>query len=484
METLVKSAPIQVPVTGNSPVEELRRLFELQSAHKQHVRLSTVRDRRNKLKALRDAVLAHREEIQKAIYNDFRKPAAEVDYAEIYPSVSEIRHALENIEDWMAPREVDTPLLYLGTVSEVVMEPKGNCLILSPWNYPFQLPLCQLVSSIAAGNVAIIKPSEFTPHTAAILKKVISTVFSENEVAVVEGDHTVSAELLKLKWDHIHFTGSPAVGKIVMRAAAEHLSTITLELGGKSPVVVDETANIKAAVKKIAWGKFLNEGQTCIAPDYILVAENRKEEFVKLMRERITECFGAEPRQSPDLCRIVNRKHFYRIQGLLDDAVAKGAQIEAGGKVDENENYIAPTILTYVSEDALIMKEEIFGPLLPIITFKTLDEAIGFINRREKPLAMYIFSEKNKNQEKLVRETSAGGTCINDTMVHISQPNLPFGGVNNSGIGKSSGHYGFKEFSNERAVLKQLTRSSSAATLYPPYGNLVRRVVNLMLKYF
>jgi aldehyde dehydrogenase (NAD+) len=232
METAIKPTSLQAPITGNSSLEEILKIFNEQFRNKQVVKLSSAADRKKKLKLLKETIMQHREEIQKAIYNDFRKPSVEVDYAEIYPAISEIKLAIENIEDWMAPVEVDTPIIYLGTVSEVVIEPKGNCLILTPWNYPFQLPISHLVSCVAAGNVAIIKPSEFTPHAAAILKKILNLVFAENEVAVIEGDHTVSTELLKLKFDHIHFTGSPAVGKIVMRAAAEHLTTVTLELGG------------------------------------------------------------------------------------------------------------------------------------------------------------------------------------------------------------------------------------------------------------
>jgi len=447
------------------------------------VRNSTAAERKKKLKKLREVIFEHQEKIEQIIYSDFRKPAIEAAYSEIAPVVIQINHALRNLDDWMAPKEVHTPLIFLGTASKVVFEPKGITLILTPWNYPFQLPLVGIISAVAAGNTVILKPSEFTPKTSAYLKELLAKVFAENEVAVVEGDHTVSAELLKLKFDHIHFTGSPAVGKHIMRAAADNLTSVTLELGGKSPVIIDETANVKAAAMKISWGKFLNEGQICIAPDYVLVHESKHDDFIEKMRERIKQNFGENPQQSADLCRIVNNKHYHRIKRILDDAVSKGAKIEAGGQVLEEENYIAPTVLSHVPVGAQILEEEIFGPLLPLIKYRDINEALAFINAREKPLALYIFSEKRKNQEFILNNTSAGGTVINDNLVHQSQPNLPFGGVNNSGIGKSMGHYGFKEFSNERAVVKQLHSGSTMQMLYPPYKGFHRKLINFMLRW-
>jgi aldehyde dehydrogenase (NAD+) len=316
------------------------------------------------------------------------------------------------------------------------------------------------------------------------LKEIIGKIFNENEVAVVLGDYSVSSELLKLKFDHIHFTGSPNVGKVVMRAAAEHLTTVTLELGGKSPAIIDESANIDAAVKKISWGKFVNVGQTCIAPDYALIHESKKDEFIAKFKTNAEKFFTATPKQSADLARIVNNKHFNRLKGLLEDAVLRGAKVEYGGDLDESQNYISPTLLSNVPLDSKIMEEEIFGPLLPLVTFKTMDEALKIVNAKEKPLALYVFSGKSKVSDYVVNNTSAGGTCINDNLVHISQPNLPFGGINNSGIGKSTGYFGFKEFSNERAVLKALHSGSIATPLWFPYGKLARMVTNIMLKYF
>ncbi|MCS6819299.1 MAG: aldehyde dehydrogenase family protein [Chitinophagales bacterium] len=483
MELTQTASATAIPTSVNTPFEIIHQIYEAQKQNRWNVSKTNASQRIKKLKKLREAILKDKSKIASSIYADFRKPEVEVEYSEIAPVIIQLNHAIRNLEEWMEPKEVDTPLIFLGTSSKIIYEPKGLALILTPWNYPFQLPLVGLISAVAAGNTVILKPSEFTPNASLYLKELLGSVFPENEVAVVLGDHTVSAELLKLKFDHIHFTGSPAVGKHIMRAAAEHLTSVTLELGGKSPVIIDETANVKSAAMKIAWGKFLNEGQTCIAPDYILIHESKYEGFLNHMRERIKKNYGEEPEKSPDLCRIVNRKHFNRIKNLLEDAISKGANIEAGGKLNENENYVSPTILTNVPEDALIMQEEIFGPILPVLKYRDIDEAIQFINKREKPLALYIFSEKAKNQKYIIQNTTAGGTVINDNIVHVSQPNLPFGGVNHSGIGKSMGYYGFKEFSNERAVVKQLHSGSTMQLLYPPYKSFHKKVINLMLRW-
>jgi aldehyde dehydrogenase (NAD+) len=343
--------------------------------------------------------------------------------------------------------------------------------------------LLNLVSCVAAGNSAIIKPSEFTPNAANILKKIITESFAENEVAVVMGDISVSTHLLDKKFDHIHFTGSPAVGKIVMKAAAEHLTSVTLELGGKSPVIIDDSANIDAAVKKLVWGKFVNLGQTCIAPDYILIDEKRKEEFITKFKAQLVKSFGENAQQSKDLARIINAKNHQRLCGILEDAVNKGATIAVGGNADEKDKFIYPTLLTNVSDDMRIMNEEIFGPLLPMKTYSKIEDAIAYINQKEKPLSLYVFSQKSAIQDLVINSTSAGGSCINDNVVHFSQPYLPFGGINNSGIGKSHGVFGFKEFSNSRAVLKALHSGSIAMPLWFPYGSLVRKVVDIMIKY-
>lgn len=483
METATAPAVKNIPISPNTKLGEIFRIYDAQKKNAQNVKNSTAKERKAKLKKLVAVITEMRSKIEDAVYADLHKPKVETSYAEIYNTVSECRHAIANLDDWMAPHEVDTPLMFIGSSSKIVSEPKGTVLFLTPWNYPFQMPAQHLVAAIAAGCTAIIKPSEFTPHTSAIVKEVLGKVFAENEVAVIEGDHTVSTELLKLKFDHIHFTGSPAVGKVVMHAAADHLTSVTLELGGKSPVIIDETANIDAAVKKITWGKLINCGQTCIAPDYILIHESKKDEFVSKLVANIKKVFGEDAQKSKDISHIINNRHFNRIKRLLEDAVNKGAKIETGGQSDETDNFFAPTILTNVALDSKVMEEEIFGPILPVIAYKEESEVLNIINGKEKPLALYIFSAKGSKQDFWLNNTTAGGTCINDNLVHISQPNLPFGGVNNSGIGKSFGHYGFKEFSNERAVLKALHSGSVVTPLWQPYGKLAKTVTDFMIKY-
>ncbi len=484
METATATAVKDIPISPNTKLGEIFSVYDAQQKNRQNIKNSSAKDRKAKLKKLIAAINEWRSKIEDAVFADLRKPKVETGYAEIYNSVAECKHAIANLDDWMAPQEVDTPLLYIGSASKIVYEPKGMALLLTPWNYPFQMPVQHLVAAVAAGCSVIIKPSEFTPHTSAVVKAMLATVFPENEVAVVEGDHTVSTELLKLKFDHIHFTGSPAVGKVVMHAAAEHLTSVTLELGGKSPVIIDETANIDAAVKKITWGKLINCGQTCIAPDYVVIHESRKDEFITKLVANIKKVFGDNPQKSSDISHIINNRHFNRIKNLLNDAVHRGAKIELGGQSDESDNYIAPTILSNVALDSRVMEEEIFGPILPVISYKAESEVLNLINGKEKPLALYIFSAKGSKQDFWLNNTSAGGTCINDNLVHISQPNLPFGGVNNSGIGKSFGHFGFKEFSNERAVLKALHSGSVVMPLWQPYGKIAKSLTDLMIKYF
>jgi aldehyde dehydrogenase (NAD+) len=481
--TATQSASRTIPISPNTKLEEVIRIFNLQQRNKQKAKNSPAPERKAKLKKLIDTIFEFQSKIEEALQKDLRKAKVETDFAEIYTVLSEARFAISHLSGWMSEVEVETPLAMLGSSSKIIYEPKGTCLILSPWNYPIMLPLSALISCIAAGNTAIIKPSEYTPNTSAVLKDIVNKAFSEADVAVILGDHTVSTELLKLKWDHIHFTGSPAVGKVVMRAAAEYLTSVTLELGGKSPAIIDETANISAAAKKLTWGKCLNVGQTCIAPDYILIQESRKDEFITKMKETITRSFGTDPHASPDMARIINNKNLLRLKGLLDDAVKGGAKIEAGGEIIESENYIAPTLLTHVPMDSRIMQEEIFGPILPVVTFKNLDEALAIVNGKEKPLSLYIFSSSSKNQKYMLNNSSAGGTCINDNLVHITNPYLPFGGVNNSGMGKSSGQFGFKEFSHERAVLKALHSGSVSTPIWFPYGKVGELVTSFLMKY-
>ncbi|MFM2268076.1 MAG: hypothetical protein RL757_1517 [Bacteroidota bacterium] len=447
---------------------------------------STWRERRDKLQRLHDAVQQYRGEFQVAMHKDFRKNAVEVDSTEIFPTVSEIRFALKHLKSWMRSRSVPTPLALAGTSSWIKPEAKGVCLLIAPWNYPIFLALYPLVSAIAAGNCVIIKPSEMTPHTSAVLKKMLESIFPPSEIAVVEGDATVATALLKLKFDHIFFTGAPQIGKIVMRAAAENLTSVTLELGGKSPVIVDETANLDVAASRLIFAKTINCGQVCIAPDYILVHQNVKNAFIDALKKALKTQIGdstTDRKEATLFARIVNRRHFDRIKNYLDDAISKGGKIEFGGNLDAAENYIEPTIVTDLPDNALLLQEEIFGPVLPIKTYSNLDEAIGYINAGEKPLALYIFSGNKKTIDTILNHTSAGGTLINDVLLHIANPNLPFGGVNHSGIGKGHGKYGFEEFSNLRGVMKQHFSRSLIELLHMPYNKWSKRLTNLMVKW-
>ena len=480
-------AEVSVPKSTNDEPDRIRSVFEAQVANLQALKDTSLKARKKKLKALRSTIFTWRERIQEAVHADFQRAHTETDVIEIYPAVADIKHVMQHMWEWAAPEDVDTPLTYLGSSSYVLKEPKGASLVITPWNYPFFLSISPIAYAVAAGCSVVLKPSEFTPNTSLLLKEMLAEVFSEDEVAVVLGDHTVSKQLLDLKFNHIHFTGSPGVGKIVMRAASKHLTSVTLELGGKSPTIVDKTANVRRAAKKIAWGKWINAGQTCVAPDYVLVHSSKKEALQTAVREELETMYGADPArwsESNDFCRMVNAKHYGRVKDVLRDAVEKGATVAFGDDHDDAARYLAPTLLTDVPAEAEVMEEEIFGPVLPVIAFDDLDEALRIINAREKPLALYIFSRKQKNIDRILQNTSAGGTCINETVLHVSQVNLPFGGINNSGFGKSHGRWGFLDFCNERAVLRQHLPFSAAQMLYPPYTPFVRRMITWTMKWF
>lgn len=443
--------------------------------------------RKKRLEATRNWIKANRTAIQQAIFSDFRKPAAEVDTTEIFPVLDEIKWAIDNLNRWTKPTLIDAPITMIGTRAKIQYEPKGLCLIISPWNYPFNLSIGPLVSALAAGNNAILKPSENTPHTSALIKKMCDQVYDKKIVTVIEGGPEVSQELLSQPFDHIFFTGSPAIGKIVMKAAAQHLTSVTLELGGKSPTIVTSSARLKEAAQRIAVAKFINNGQTCIAPDYVLVQKNKATEFIHHLKEQTLKLFsgdGKSIQQSPHYARIVNQKHFDRLNGMLQEAIHKGAKIELTGPVEKAERFIHPMILSDVPLESEIMNEEIFGPLLPVLTYETMDEVISIINEKPKPLALYFFGSKNAELQRVKNETSSGAVCVNDCAVHFLHHGLPFGGVNNSGIGKSHGYHGFLAFSNEKPVLKQMNGFSSFRLFYPPYTSGVQRLINWLLKMF
>lgn len=456
--------------------DEIERIFALQQGKRAAVGASTAAQRIEKLRRFERALLDRAGEVRSALWEDFRKPAAEVDLSEIYPVVSEARHAIRHLRSWMKPKHVRSRLALIGSRSSILYEPKGVVLILAPWNFPFNLTLGPLVSAIAAGNCVMVKPSEMTPASAACMKGIVGDLFEESEVAVVEGDASVAEALLRRKFDHFFFTGSPAVGRIVMRAAAEHLSSVTLELGGKSPVIVDRTANLAEAARKVAWGKFFNRGQTCIAPDYVLVEESVKTEFLGHLRASV-DALGQASRGV-----LVNDRHAARVQGLLDSAIARGAEVFMGGTGEGRE--IAPTVLTNVPFDAPVMQEEIFGPLLPVMTYGTLDEAYAMIEAREKPLVLYLFSRDRGVVREVLRRTRAGGTVVNHALIHFYQLDLPFGGVGHSGFGKAHGFFGFEAFSNARGVLDQRLPFSAIELLFPPYGGkLKQRLIDFTVRW-
>ncbi|GHM99947.1 aldehyde dehydrogenase [Cytophagales bacterium WSM2-2] len=468
-------------------IQRLTKTFGQQKSRSLLLRKEKLSDRKKRLRDFEKFLINNRDRIVEAVGKDFKKPPTEVDISELYPVLTEIRHALSHLDEWASPQKIDAPLTYLGTRSEVCYEPKGVCLIIAPWNFPVNLCLGPLASCLAAGNTAIIKPSELTPNTSRLIADLVKEFFEEDLVTVFEGDQIVSEQLLALPFDHIFFTGSPAVGKVVMKAAAEHLSSVTLELGGKSPAVIDATADIKDVSRRIAFGKFLNNGQTCIAPDYVLVEESTQDKFIVALKSEVERMFGHEGNlneSSPSYARIVNQRHFDRINKIINDAIDKGAKVEMSGQANPATNFIHPVILTNVAPDSLAMQNEIFGPVLPVIPFKTIDQVINLINEKPKPLALYVFSNNKSFIEKILSETSAGSVGVNECVLQFTHPNLPFGGVNNSGLGKSHGRYGFIAFSNEKPVLKQKSGFAMSYFLQPPYTSFRKKMVSLLLRWF
>ncbi|MBL7848777.1 MAG: aldehyde dehydrogenase family protein [Cyclobacteriaceae bacterium] len=475
------------PETANLAEKSLKSRFQRLKATSLRLRNEPLSERKARLRKLESWIHSHRDRIRQSIHDDYKKPLLEVDTSEIYPVLAELRHALRHLEEWARPVKIDATLTFVGTRSEIRYEPKGTCLIIAPWNFPFNLCLGPLVSCLAAGNNAIVKPSELTPHTSALVRELVAEVFSEDIAIVVEGGVEVSQQLLELPFDHIFFTGSTAVGKLVMQAAGKNLSSVTLELGGKSPTLIDRTANLNDAAKRIAFGKFFNNGQTCIAPDYLLVEKTVHDRFVGLLKEEVLKLFGESgsvSEQSASYARLATTRQYHRISELVEDALQRGAHAERLGTFNEKVNFMAPVFLTEISPDARIWEEEIFGPVLPIETFESVGEAVEIINNRPKPLALYIFSHDKGFQEHLLRHTSSGTACINECVLQFTHPNLPFGGVNQSGIGKSHGQYGFLAFSNEKPILRQKSGWATPYLLYPPYTNRMKKIVDLLLKWF
>lgn len=463
------------PRFENAALADMKRVFAKQQKTAIRWRTSTAAERVERLNKLRDAILKNEDAIKAACAADFGKPATEVEIGEIVPILAEIKSVKSHIKRWMKGEKVWPTMMMFGTQTRVRYEPKGVSLIIAPWNYPVNLALMPLIPALAAGCTAMIKPSELTPATSALLKKIVDETYDESEVAVIEGAVEETTQLLELPFDHIFFTGSPAIGKVVMAAASKNLTSVTLELGGKSPTIVDETAHVDRAVKGINFGKFLNAGQTCIAPDYIFVHASKKDEFVKQAAKHLEDTYGKDATQSPDYCKIVNERHFERVSSILAEATGKGARVACGGITNTEARSIAPTLVDDVPMDSRIMQEEIFGPLLPVIPYNNIQEVIDYINDRPKPLALYIYSNNRKTIDKVISNTSAGGTCVNTCTLQYLHMNAPFGGVNNSGIGSSHGVWGFKAFSHERTIM--VNKFAASLLMAPPYTDFVKRLV-------
>lgn len=405
--------------------------------------------RLEQLKLLRKTVVDNQEAILAALKADLNKPTFEA-YATEIGVLKEIDHTIKNLKSWTKPKKVPTTPEQFPSEAVIYPEPLGVVLIIAPWNYPFQLIISPLVGAIASGNCTILKPSELAPHTSRVIVDIFQKNFDPAYIAVVEGGVETSQQLLKEKFDHIFFTGGTAVGKIVMEAAAKQLIPVTLELGGKSPCIVDADINLEHTARRITWGKFINSGQTCIAPDYLLVNKTIKKDLIEGIKSCLKEFYGDDPANNPDYGRIINQKQFARLNALLNNG-----EIIAGGETNPETLYIAPTLIDNVSLDAPIMQEEIFGPILPILEYDNLSEAIGIVNAQPKPLALYFFSKNKSAQERVLQETTSGGVCINDTVMQVGIPDLPFGGVGFSGIGSYHGKASFDTFSHQKSVLKK-----------------------------
>ena len=432
----------------------------------------------NQLKKLRSAIGKYEGELIEALNKDLGRDEVSSYVLEIGFILNEIDEAIRSVRKWARPNKVSTPLFHAKAKSYIQSDPYGTALIIAPWNYPFQLLIGPLVGSMAAGNTAIIKPSEISEHTSKVIYNLITENFDEQYLSVVEGDASVAKSLLEEKFDYIFYTGSTAVGKLVYKAAAKNLTPVTLELGGKSPCIIDKKVNVELAAKRIVWGKLVNAGQTCIAPDYLLVHSEIKDRFLDECKNQIEKMYGSDPQKSIEYCRIINKRHFERLKTYLEDG-----KIYSGGKLNAEERYIEPTILTEVSPDSRVMNEEIFGPILPVIEFEDLSEAIGFINERPKPLALYIFSSRQRVIDNVVESTSSGGVTINDTLMHIANPHLPFGGVGDSGIGAYHGESSFETFSHQKSVLHK-SFVVDPPIRYAPFSELDFKLLKGLMKFF
>ncbi len=424
--------------------------------------------RKKSLEDLLENIIRYENDIVDALFKDFGKPAFEAVLTETNYVISDLKYTIKNIKTWAKPKKISSSILNFPSSDYIYNDPYGNVLIISPWNYPFQLALCPLVAAVAAGNSVTLKPSEMTPNTSLLIAKILRETFDEKHVVAILGDAGMSQQLLKQRWDYIFFTGSVPVGKIIAKIAAENLTPVTLELGGKSPCIVDDTANLKIAAKRIIWGKMLNAGQTCVAPDYILVHKKVKSEFITLLQKEIKKALGDNPELSPDYARIVNSKNWERQLELLENQ-----KIIVGGESKRDGFYLAPTLLDEPKLDSKVMQEEIFGPILPIISFESKQEVEKIILSYEKPLSLYLFSQNQKYIDQILSKFSFGGGCINDVIIHLVNHRLPFGGVGSSGIGAYHGKWSFDIFSHKKSIVKR-GNWIDIPIRYAPYGTKIK----------
>ena len=476
---------MQSTSTANTDTQ-ITHLFDQQKHYLTVLKRRSANERSRKLKGLAEFIKEHKLQIEEAAYKDFYKPAMEVRAMEIYPVLNEIKHIRKNINKWMQPQHVSGGLKLMGTQSKIIREPKGQVLIISPWNYPFNLSMIPLINAMAAGNSVILKPSEQSRHTSELLQYVIESVFESQEAAVVQGDEHVAQALLEKPFHHVIFTGSQKVGKQVMEKASTNLTEITLELGGKSPALIDTDADLKKAIPAIVWGKFANAGQSCIAPDYVLAPSNRRKEVVEALSQQIKKAYGNtdQIQNGKDFARIVNKRHFRRVLNLMQEALDKGATLAYGGEYVESDRFIEPTILTFVRKDAALRREEIFGPVLPVFTYESIDQAIDYINSGKRPLTVYAFTRHNDKADQFSGSIIAGSVVINEVFSSYINPNLPFGGINDSGIGELHGEFGFRTLSNEKAVHHRKRGWTFAELMQPPYRKGRQKLARFIMRYF
>ncbi|WP_178020080.1 aldehyde dehydrogenase family protein [uncultured Paenibacillus sp.] len=465
--------PPQAPTDTQLPERSVATVVRAQQQFVRSGAARPVEFRLRQLERLKTAITRYETRILEALQRDLRKPELEGYSTEVGYAYDSIGYVMKRLKHWAKPERVRTPLTHIGSRSYIYREPYGSALIIGPFNYPFMLVIDPLIGAISAGNAAIVKPSEYTPHVSGVIAEMLGEYFDPEYIQVMEGGQEVTSALIHAPLDLIFFTGSIQVGKIVMAAAAEHLVPVVLELGGKSPCIDDREADLGLTAQRLVWGKYLNTGQTCVAPDYVLVHESVKAELIAKMKAQITAFYGDDPQRSPDYGRIVNERHWDRLMGLLDPS-----KVAAGGTGDRGDLYLAPTIMENVNWEDPVMQEEIFGPILPVLEYRDLDAALRDIGERPKPLALYLFTGNAETERKVMESVSFGGGCVNDTVMHLVSPYLPFGGVGSSGMGAYHGRYSFETFSHRKSVLKKSTRVN-LGFIYPPYNagklKLIRR---------